>query len=111
MDVIFKHEKSTHMEALGINMEYFATKLSNVVSDYMTDDALDKTSHLSEKMHTDMPYSHILYLATKQVVDTLQDFKKQQMSELIKKEMERSGLSKKDMEGLNGLMNDLLNDM
>lgn len=111
MYVKFNHQENKHMEALGINLKYFASKLSDIVSSYMSDDSLTKTSHLSEKMHEEMPYSHILYLATKQVIDTLNDFKKQQMSELLKKEMEKSGMSKKDIEKINGLMNDIINDM
>jgi hypothetical protein len=80
----FNHDAETFHEALGSNVEDFATELSNCVQEF--GDVEDMTiSKLAEKLHQKLPYEYILILATREVQNTIEKFNEKMLKDLLTK--------------------------
>ncbi len=80
----FNHDAETFHEALGSNVEDFATELSNCVQEF--DNVEDMTlSKLAERLHQKLPYEYILILATREVQNTIDKFNEKMLKDLLTK--------------------------
>jgi hypothetical protein len=69
----FNHDAETLTDALGIEQETFALQLAGIVAIHQTMDD-DKISRLSQLMSNCVDYNIILMLATKQLIEFVEDF-------------------------------------
>jgi len=72
-EINFNHDAKTLVDALGIEQESFALQLAGVVAIHQSMDE-DKISRLSQLISNCVDYNIILMLATKQLVDFVEDF-------------------------------------
>ncbi len=80
----FNHDADNFHEALGTNVENFATELANCVKDFS--DVEDKTlSKLAERLNEELSYEHILILATREVHSTIERFNEKMIEDLLTK--------------------------
>ena len=90
----FNHDKKSTLDALDspVSKSEANELLHKVIEEYMTNDELDKKSHLSELIHNRLDYSLILYMATNALADelrqaaikgALRDFLNRQDDEII----------------------------
>lgn len=65
----FNHNKEKVMQCFGIEStpEEISEKISHIVKDWVVQDKADKFSQLGERIHNELPYEVILFLATKEV--------------------------------------------
>jgi hypothetical protein len=66
----FNHESKTLNEAL--NVKDLGSKVSDVVTEFFTNDELRRQSHVAELLHNSMDYEHILALATMEVMEVIE---------------------------------------
>ena len=72
-EIKFNHDAETLTDALGIEQETFALQLAGVVAiHYSMDD--DKMSRLSQSISNCVDYNIILMLATKQLIEFVENF-------------------------------------
>ena len=69
----FNHDAETLTDALGIEQETFALQLAGIVAIHQTMDD-DKISRLSQLMSNCVDYNIILMLATKQLIEFVENF-------------------------------------
>ena len=69
----FNHDAETLTDVLGIKQETFALQLAGVVAIHQTMDD-DKISRLSQLISNCVDYNIILMLATKQLIEFVEDF-------------------------------------
>lgn len=72
-EIKFNHDADSLVDALGIEADSFALQLAGVVAIHQTMDA-DKVSKLSQLISNCVDYNIILMLATKQLMDYVQNF-------------------------------------
>jgi hypothetical protein len=72
-EIKFNHDAKTLVDALGIEQESFALQLAGVVAIHQSMDE-DKISRLSQLISNCVDYNIILMLATKQLVNFVEDF-------------------------------------
>lgn len=72
-EINFNHDAKSLVDALGIEQDTFALQLAGVVAIHQSMDN-DKISRLSQLMSNCVDYNIILMLATKQLVDFVEDF-------------------------------------
>jgi hypothetical protein len=72
-EIKFNHDAKTLSDALGIEEESFALQLAGVlaISHAMGD---EKASRLSQLIHNCVDYNIVLMLATKQLMDYVENF-------------------------------------
>jgi hypothetical protein len=72
-EINFNHDAKSLVDALGIEQETFALQLAGIVAIHQTLDD-EKISRLSQLMSNCVDYNIILMLATKQLIDFIEDF-------------------------------------
>ena len=72
-EIKFNHDAKSLVDALGIEQETFALQLAGIVAIHQTLDD-EKISRLSQLMSNCVDYNIILMLATKQLIDFIEDF-------------------------------------
>jgi len=72
-EINFNHNAKTLVDALGVEQESFALQLAGVVAIHQSMDD-DKISRLSQLISNCVDYNIILMLATKQLVNFVEDF-------------------------------------
>jgi hypothetical protein len=72
-EINYNHDAKSLVDALGIEQETFALQLAGIVAIHQTMDD-DKISRLSQLMSNCVDYNIILMLATKQLIDFVEDF-------------------------------------
>jgi hypothetical protein len=72
-EINYNHDAKSLVDALGIEQETFALQLAGVVAIHHSMDD-DKISRLSQLISNCVDYNIILMLATKQLVDFVEDF-------------------------------------
>jgi hypothetical protein len=72
-EIKFNHEAKTLVDALGIEQDKFALQLAGVVAIHHAMDD-EKMSKLSQLISNCVDYNIILMLATKQLVNFVEDF-------------------------------------
>jgi hypothetical protein len=78
----FNHDAEGFHEALGSNVEDFATELAKCVKEF--GDVEDKTlSKLAQTIHEKLSYEHILILATREVQNTIEQFNEKMLKDLL----------------------------
>lgn len=65
----FNHEKESITESFGIKVssQKIADNVTEIIEQWLTSDDADKISVLGEKIHEQLPYEVILFLATQEV--------------------------------------------
>jgi hypothetical protein len=72
-EINYNHDAKSLVDALGIEQETFALQLAGIVAIHQTLDD-EKISRLSQLMSNCVDYNIILMLATKQLIDFIEDF-------------------------------------
>jgi hypothetical protein len=72
-EIKFNHDAKTLVDALSIEQDTFALQLAGVVAIHQSMND-DKISRLSQLISNCVDYNIILMLATKQLVDFVEDF-------------------------------------
>ena len=72
-EINYNHDAQSLVDALGIEQETFALQLAGIVAIHQTLDD-EKISRLSQLMSNCVDYNIILMLATKQLIDFIEDF-------------------------------------
>lgn len=69
----FDHSKENFYESLGAEKteEQAMRDAHKVLKEYITNDEVDKKSHLAELIHNTMDYEGILFMATEHMIDRI----------------------------------------
>ena len=65
----FNHESESITKAFGIEMSSseLADKVTDIIKDWFESDDSNKMSKLAERLHNELPYEVIIFLATQEV--------------------------------------------
>jgi hypothetical protein len=73
MSITFNHGAETLHDALSINKDEFASKLSEVLRDFFTNTPEPSLSKLAELLHNNMNNAELLMLASNEVIRKLDE--------------------------------------
>ena len=72
----FNHEAKTLTEALGITSEEMARVTHDIVTSYASNPAYTSISHISQLFHERIPHAMLVFMATQQIKEMMDDFEK-----------------------------------
>ena len=71
--IVFNHDAEDVASAIGTNIDDVSTAVSNLVRKYMTEDKYTKRSHICEMVANELSAEIIVFLATQQVFEGLEE--------------------------------------
>ena len=72
----FNHDAKTLTEALGITSEEMARVTHDIVTSYASNPSYTSISHISQLIHERIPHEMLVFMATQQIKEMMDDFEK-----------------------------------
>jgi len=74
--MIINHESETLTGALGFTSEEIGRITHDIVTNYASNPAYTSVSHMSQLIHERLPHAMLVFMATQQLSEMMNDFEK-----------------------------------